>query len=65
MKTPIADFIRDYSASDKMRFHMPGHKGRGKEHFLVVLPTVNIILGAILGATIILLPLVFITAATA
>ena len=29
MKTPIADFIRDYAASDTLRLHVPGHKGRG------------------------------------
>ena len=27
--TPIADFVRDYAASDTSRLHMPGHKGRG------------------------------------
>ena len=29
MKTPIADFIREYSRAENARFHMPGHKGRG------------------------------------
>ena len=28
MNTPIADFVRRYAASDAVRFHMPGHKGR-------------------------------------
>ena len=28
MKTPIADFVRQYSLSGTARFHMPGHKGR-------------------------------------
>lgn len=27
MKTPIADFVRRYAASDTARLHMPGHKG--------------------------------------
>lgn len=27
MRTPIADFLRRYSESDNVRFHMPGHKG--------------------------------------
>lgn len=27
MKTPIVDFVRNYSDSRKMRLHMPGHKG--------------------------------------
>jgi len=29
MKTPIRDFIREYSESDCIRAHMPGHKGKG------------------------------------
>ena len=29
MKTPIADFLREYAASDTSRMHMPGHKGKG------------------------------------
>lgn len=29
MKTPVADFVRAYIASDISRLHMPGHKGRG------------------------------------
>ena len=28
MKTPIADFVSAYQASDISRFHMPGHKGK-------------------------------------
>ena len=30
MKTPIVEFVKNYSESDSARFHMPGHKG--KEH---------------------------------
>lgn len=29
MKTPIFDFVERYASSDKVRLHMPGHKGRG------------------------------------
>ena len=29
MKTPIYDFLTDYAARAGIRFHMPGHKGRG------------------------------------
>lgn len=29
MKTPINDFLQNYSSEDKVRFHMPGHKGKG------------------------------------
>ena len=29
MKTPIYDFVKNYSNSTVARFHMPGHKGRG------------------------------------
>ncbi len=29
MKTPIADFTEKYAASSPVRFHMPGHKGKG------------------------------------
>ena len=28
METPICDFVRDYAASNPVRMHMPGHKGR-------------------------------------
>lgn len=28
MNTPIADFVKEYAASDIRRLHMPGHKGR-------------------------------------
>ena len=28
MNTPIYDFVKKYSLSDTVRFHMPGHKGR-------------------------------------
>lgn len=30
MKTPIADFVRDYDGSGRHRLHMPGHKGVGE-----------------------------------
>lgn len=29
MDTPILDFLRQYSEHDRVRFHMPGHKGKG------------------------------------
>ena len=28
MKTPIVDFVKNYSESHTARFHMPGHKGK-------------------------------------
>lgn len=28
MKTPILDFVREYAAEGRARFHMPGHKGQ-------------------------------------
>lgn len=28
MNTPICDFVEKYSAEDKVRLHMPGHKGK-------------------------------------
>lgn len=28
MKTPIYDFVTEYAASDAVRLHMPGHKGK-------------------------------------
>ena len=27
MKTPICDFVREYSLREALRLHMPGHKG--------------------------------------
>lgn len=30
MKTPVADFVREYAAENRSRFHMPGHKGLGE-----------------------------------
>ena len=36
MNTPLSDFLEKYSAENKVRFHMPGHKGRlltGAEEF--------------------------------
>ena len=35
MNTPICDFVREYARSEKLRLHMPGHKGvplLGMEH---------------------------------
>lgn len=29
MKTPIADFVNEYTKQNMSRFHMPGHKGNG------------------------------------
>ncbi len=29
MKTPIVDFSKEYSKKNTLRFHMPGHKGKG------------------------------------
>lgn len=29
MDSPIADFVKSYAASGTVRFHMPGHKGKG------------------------------------
>ncbi|MBO5286723.1 MAG: amino acid decarboxylase [Clostridia bacterium] len=29
MKTPIYDFVKEYSKRDALRLHMPGHKGSG------------------------------------
>ena len=29
METPIIDFVARYAASDTLRLHMPGHKGKG------------------------------------
>ena len=28
METPVYDFLRKYAASDTLRAHMPGHKGK-------------------------------------
>ena len=36
MNTPLNDFLLEYSAENKVRFHMPGHKGKnltGTEEF--------------------------------
>lgn len=36
MNTPLSDFLEKYSAENKVRFHMPGHKGKnltGTEEF--------------------------------
>ncbi|MBO5937156.1 MAG: aminotransferase class V-fold PLP-dependent enzyme [Clostridia bacterium] len=36
MKTPLSDFLQKYSSENKVRFHMPGHKGKnitGTEEF--------------------------------
>ena len=29
MNTPIYDFVKSYAAKSGVRFHMPGHKGKG------------------------------------
>lgn len=29
MNTPICDFVQNYAESGQLRFHMPGHKGKG------------------------------------
>ena len=29
ISTPICDFVRTYTVGDPVRFHMPGHKGKG------------------------------------
>ena len=31
MNTPICDFVRQYTESATVRFHMPGHKGRSAD----------------------------------
>lgn len=31
--TPIGDMLRDNAGRDRLRFHMPGHKGRGQKAF--------------------------------
>ena len=28
MKTPICDFVEQYVGQNKLRLHMPGHKGK-------------------------------------
>ena len=28
MKTPIANFVKEYAENNMTRFHMPGHKGK-------------------------------------
>ncbi len=33
MNTPIVDFVKRYEKENKMRMHMPGHKGKGCGHF--------------------------------
>lgn len=33
MKTPICDFINEYASSNKVRLHMPGHKGKASLGF--------------------------------
>ena len=32
-RTPIGDMLRDNAGRDRLRFHMPGHKGRGHRIF--------------------------------
>ncbi|MBR5418371.1 MAG: hypothetical protein IK109_10155 [Clostridiales bacterium] len=35
MNTPILDFVRNYAASNAVRMHMPGHKGKGTPEALL------------------------------
>ena len=38
MKTPICDFIRDYTEKGMTRLHMPGHKGVGAPNDITEIP---------------------------
>lgn len=38
MKTPISDFLNEYKNKNGIRFHMPGHKGRGPSELASVSP---------------------------
>ena len=38
MKTPIYDFLNKYKRENNIRFHMPGHKGRGPNELKSVSP---------------------------
>ena len=38
MKTPIYDFLNKYKSENNIRFHMPGHKGRGPNELKTVSP---------------------------
>lgn len=38
MKTPIYDFLTEYKNKSGIRFHMPGHKGRGSDELSSVSP---------------------------
>lgn len=38
MKTPIYDFLNKYKSENNIRFHMPGHKGRGPAELRAVSP---------------------------
>lgn len=38
MKTPISDFLNEYKNKNGIRFHMPGHKGRGPKELASVSP---------------------------
>lgn len=38
MRTPIYDFLTEYQNKNRIRFHMPGHKGRGPEELRYVSP---------------------------
>lgn len=46
MNTPIYDFIRNYAASDMLRCHMPGHKGRIIAPEIYTAPDITEISGA-------------------
>ncbi len=38
MRTPINDFLEEYKIKNCVRFHMPGHKGRGTDKLCSVSP---------------------------
>ena len=38
MKTPIYDFLNEYKHKNGIRFHMPGHKGKGPDELSTVSP---------------------------
>ena len=38
MKTPISDFLTEYKNKNGIRFHMPGHKGRGPDELKSISP---------------------------
>lgn len=38
MNTPISDFLNKYKNKNSVRFHMPGHKGRGPDEINCITP---------------------------